>query len=258
MSATIIKSNLRRYLYLLTLVALLVVSASPAVLAAQDLAGAPTGANPPGGGISATPAATGAGAQNSPGNSSLSISAGDRHTCAVKSDGTVVCWGDNTSGKASPPSGTFFSASAGRLHSCGVRSDSTVACWGDNDSGESTPPSGTFSSVSAGGAHSCGVRSNGTVACWGSGGFFTPRPVPSPRSARAAPTLAACGPTAPRRAWWSTSWRCGRTTPGTGRSRAPARRSSSSTCVRCSTCRSATRALGRRGPSWPTCWYRRA
>ena len=36
----------------------------------------------------------------------------------------------------------------------------------------------------------------------------------------------------------STSWRCGRTTAGTGRSRARAPRSSSSTCARCSTCRS--------------------
>ena len=49
-------------------------------------------------------------------------------------------------------------------------------------------------------------------------------------------------PTAPRRAWWSTSWRCARTTPGTGRSRAPARRSSSSTCGRCSTTRSGATA----------------
>ena len=37
---------------------------------------------------------------------------------------------------------------------------------------------------------------------------------------------------------WSTSWPCGRTTAGTGPSRAPAPRSSSSTCGPCSTCRS--------------------
>ena len=40
--------------------------------------------------------------------------------------------------------------------------------------------------------------------------------------------------------WSSTSWPCVRTTPRTGRSRAPARRSSSSTCAPCSTTRSAT------------------
>ena len=44
---------------------------------------------------------------------------------------------------------------------------------------------------------------------------------------------------------WSTSWRCGRTTRGTGRSRAPARRSSSSTCGRCSTTRWARRSRPR-------------
>ena len=50
----------------------------------------------------------------------------------------------------------------------------------------------------------------------------------------------------------STSWRCVRTTPGTGRSRAPGRASSSSTCARCSTCRSGTPGPPRTLP-WPTC-----
>ena len=58
-----------------------------------------------------------------------------------------------------------------------------------------------------------------------------------------------------RRAW-STSWRCARTTPGTGRSRARARRSSSSTCGRCSTTRSGRRRPPRPPSSWRTCWAR--
>ena len=45
---------------------------------------------------------------------------------------------------------------------------------------------------------------------------------------------------------WSTSWRCGRTTPGTGPWTAPAPASSSSTCARCSTTRSATPRRSRR------------
>ena len=51
----------------------------------------------------------------------------------------------------------------------------------------------------------------------------------------------ACWPSScsrPPTACWSTSWRCGRTTAGTGPSRAHGRRSSSSTCGRCSTSRS--------------------
>ena len=45
-----------------------------------------------------------------------------------------------------------------------------------------------------------------------------------------------------RRTAWSTSWRCARTTPGTGRWTARAPVSSSSTCARCWTIRSATPA----------------
>ncbi|HVH42453.1 MAG TPA: RCC1 domain-containing protein, partial [Labilithrix sp.] len=66
------------------------------------------------------------------------------HTCGVKTDGTVACWGSNTYGKATPPAGTFRSVSAGFDHTCGVKTDGSVACWGDNGLGEATPPAGTF------------------------------------------------------------------------------------------------------------------
>ncbi|HCP61715.1 MAG TPA: hypothetical protein DIU14_04485, partial [Actinobacteria bacterium] len=45
---------------------------------------------------------------------------------------------------ATPPSGSFSSVSAGRYHTCGVKTDGTVACWGDDTSGQATPPSGSF------------------------------------------------------------------------------------------------------------------
>ena len=53
-------------------------------------------------------------------------------------------------GQATPPSGEFASVSAGGLHTCGVRTDGAVECWGDDDYGQATPPSGEFASVSAG------------------------------------------------------------------------------------------------------------
>ena len=102
-----------------------------------------------------------------PASAEVKVAAGGSHTCAIRIDQTIVCWGLNTSGQATPPSGTFQAISAGTLHTCAIRSDGTVACWGNPDDGRTTPPSGTFASVSAGGDHSCGLRTDGTLACWG-------------------------------------------------------------------------------------------
>ena len=38
-----------------------------------------------------------------------SVSAGYLHTCEVKSDGTVVCWGNDEWGQATPPPGEKLS-----------------------------------------------------------------------------------------------------------------------------------------------------
>ena len=100
-------------------------------------------------------------------SSSVSVSAGYDHTCGVRSDGSVACWGSNEDGEATPPAGSFDSVSAGGAHTCGLRSDGSVACWGWDGYGQATPPAGSFDSVSAGGSHTCGVRSNGSAACWG-------------------------------------------------------------------------------------------
>ena len=53
-------------------------------------------------------------------------------------------------------------------YACGVKTDDTVVCWGHNESGGATPSEGAFQSVSTGGAHTCGVRTGGRVVCWGS------------------------------------------------------------------------------------------
>ena len=105
-----------------------------------------------------------------PAGSFLSVSARHNHTCGLRSDGSVACWGDDFAGEATPPAGSFLSVSAGWLFTCGVRSNGSVSCWGWNERGEATPPAGSFLSVNAGEGHTCGVRSNGSVACWGSNG----------------------------------------------------------------------------------------
>ena len=58
------------------------------------------------------------------------VSAGGAHTCGVQADGTVACWGNDSSGQASPPAGAFAQVSAAEYHTCGLRADDTVACWG--------------------------------------------------------------------------------------------------------------------------------
>ncbi len=97
-----------------------------------------------------------------------SVSAGKEHTCGVRADGSVACWGGNQNGQATPPEEAFTSVSAGYDHTCGVRADGFVACWGSDGRGQATPPEGQFASVSAGGGHTCGVTTGGFVACWGS------------------------------------------------------------------------------------------
>ena len=84
-----------------------------------------------------------------------SISAGAWHTCGVRTDGAVVCWGDNNYGKSDAPGGSFASVSAGSQHSCGVRSDGAAVCLGSNSDGQSDPPSGSFTAVSAGEPPTC-------------------------------------------------------------------------------------------------------
>ena len=95
------------------------------------------------------------------------VAAGTDHTCAIRTDGRLVCWGKDDKGQASPPPGIFTEVGAGYAHSCALRDDGTLACWGDNSKGQATPPKGTFRQVSAAWNHACAVSTDGCLQCWG-------------------------------------------------------------------------------------------
>jgi hypothetical protein len=45
---------------------------------------------------------------------------------------TLICSGDNTFGLATPPEGSFIKISVNALHACALTSDGSISCWGDN------------------------------------------------------------------------------------------------------------------------------
>ena len=102
-----------------------------------------------------------------------SISVGYGYTCALREDGTPVCWGNSTS--ASTPSDERLAAiSSGATHACGLRHDGTAVCWGRNTYKQSSAPTDErFISISAGEQHTCALREDGTTLCWGDGGNVT-------------------------------------------------------------------------------------
>ena len=96
------------------------------------------------------------------------VAAGQRHVCALRTDQTIACWGDNGYQQANAPAGQFTAVSSGHEHVCALRTDQTIACWGDNAHGQADAPNGQYTAVSAGASLTCGLRTNGTITCWGS------------------------------------------------------------------------------------------
>ena len=93
------------------------------------------------------------------------VAAGEESDCGIRvSDGGIECWRGSAPGI---PTGTFTRLSVGNGHACAIRTDKTLACWWGNDYGEALPPAGTYVDVDAGGDHTCAVATDGTHTCWG-------------------------------------------------------------------------------------------
>jgi alpha-tubulin suppressor-like RCC1 family protein len=127
------------------------------------------------------------------------VSAGAGHTCALKPDGTAVCWGKNDAGQLGigvvtsnqlAPSATVSGLTqvaglaTGEQHSCALHSDGTVSCWGDNNFGQQgrggdlnanddqptaakVPGISDAVALTAGINHNCALRATGQILCWG-------------------------------------------------------------------------------------------
>ncbi|MCB9657713.1 MAG: hypothetical protein H6726_08715 [Sandaracinaceae bacterium] len=127
------------------------------------------------------------------------LEAGDDHTCGLRTDGSLMCWGRNDGGQlgrgsVAPyaglgpvTSGLVFErvVAAGRT-TCALDDAGDVLCWGRNTDGQVGDRTSTARSVptrvlgfettralGGGGGRPCAVLSTGDVTCWGDG---TPTP----------------------------------------------------------------------------------
>jgi alpha-tubulin suppressor-like RCC1 family protein len=104
------------------------------------------------------------------------ISAGPFHTCVLRDNGSVGCWGTEVS-QVAPPDGRFSQVSSGRYHACALGADGAIRCWGECTMGGrlcAVPPVGIFKSLSNSFDHTCAVAWDGEVSCWGVAGQTPP------------------------------------------------------------------------------------
>lgn len=129
-------------------------------------------------GIQTTPCAAGI----------TTISLGGDSSAAVKSDGSLWCWGYNT-GQLGDGTKTdrytpvkildnVKSVCLGTAHSAAIKADGTLWCWGNNSKGQlgdgtytdKTKPVKVMDNVKAvslGSFHSAALKTDGTLWCWG-------------------------------------------------------------------------------------------
>lgn len=134
------------------------------------------------------------------------VTTGDAHSCALKAEGSVWCWGKNDVGQLGRGNTSAQEATSAKVlyigpnpnsnetpatqiasgiaHSCALITTGVVVCWGEGSYGQLGNGNSTDSAVpvlvlgigesnpkaiaiAVGGHHSCALLENNTVRCWG-------------------------------------------------------------------------------------------
>ena len=99
------------------------------------------------------------------------IAAGSYHTVVLRTDGSVVAWGDNNYGQTDVPNGLkdMTAVAAGSRHTVALRTDGSVVAWGDNRFRRTDVPDGLkdVTAIAAGRGHTVALRTDGSVVAWG-------------------------------------------------------------------------------------------
>jgi len=92
------------------------------------------------------------------------------HSLGLKSDGTIVAWGDDSYGQCNVPvpNADFVAVAAVGHHSLGMKADGTVVAWGDDSYGQCNVPgpNADFVAVAGGWGHSLGLKFDGRIVAW--------------------------------------------------------------------------------------------
>jgi|GEM_PF-865209 len=126
----------------------------------------------PGAGIPASPLRQWGGGAAPPEGSYVAVAYGVAHGVAIKTDGSLVSWGDSDDfGELSqtPTTGTYVAVSAGGAFSVALASDGSLVAWGADNNGNvsQTPTTGSYVAVAAGSSHVVALRSDGSLVSWG-------------------------------------------------------------------------------------------
>ena len=124
----------------------------------------------------------------------VAVELGEAHTCGVRADGTLWCWGRNERGELGQGSNLpqqireptrvgrerdWSRIAAGRNHTCGVRADGTLWCWGANFAGQlgvqagdvfsprQVAPAQRFEQLAMHTFSTCALSVSGQLWCWG-------------------------------------------------------------------------------------------